>query len=77
MITHELVNFDRADQYLAAKMAPIVPLLLYGRSARAAPTCPPGECLWYTWRDRSSSDKLDVTFKKGSLEHVHVCLSKA
>ena len=59
--THELVKTERADQYLAAKMAPIVPLMLYGRSARAAPTCPPGECLWYTWRDRSPSDKTYVT----------------
>ena len=39
------------DQYLAQKMSPMQPMLVYGRSAKAAPTCPPDQCLWFGWRD--------------------------
>ena len=52
IITHELTKSEDMDQYLAQKMKPMVPLLVYGRSARAAPTCAPNDCLWYGWRDR-------------------------
>ena len=52
IITHELLPPEQMDHYLVTKLHPVVPLLMYGRSAAAAPTCTRDVCLWYGWRDR-------------------------
>ena len=52
VVTHELVKYEHADQYLTQTLAPLIPLMVEGRSAHAAPTRRPDECLWYAWRVR-------------------------
>ena len=52
MLTHELS--DAASWDLGAYSShfwPLKPVLLFGRPAKLAPSCPVQHAVWYGWRD--------------------------
>ncbi len=52
MLTYELQRSDEVDDYLAQKLSPLVPILIYGRSAAASPSCSKEEAVMFGWKDR-------------------------
>ena len=58
VLTHEQASLRELEPYAAAALAPLRPLLLYGRTGLAAPSCDRKHSVWHGWMDRG------VTFTK-------------
>ena len=54
MLTHELAD-KKYDPYLADMLAPLRPLLCFGRSAKAFPVGPPQHAVMSCWREAHQS----------------------
>ena len=57
ILTHELTLEEDFDTYLSRELAPVRPLISFGRSARAWPPCDTKVAVFSWWRDR---DKIHV-----------------
>ncbi len=53
LITHELEAPQAATDYFARVLYPVIPLWVFGRSARVVPRCEVKDCLYDGWRDRA------------------------
>ena len=51
VMTHEGTDYRQFDTYLWRKLAPVRPLLSFGRSATAEPRTKPQYCVWHWWQD--------------------------
>ena len=51
VLTHELTNESDFDTYLARRLAPVRPLISFGRSAKAWPECEAQVAVFCWWRD--------------------------
>ena len=51
VLTHELTADREFDTYLARRLAPLRPLLSYGRAARAFPPVPAKVAVYSWWKD--------------------------
>ena len=51
ILTHELSPQEHFDDYLVRKLEPLQPLLMVGRSARAAPPCSKPFSVYDGWKD--------------------------
>ena len=51
MLTHELTPEADMDTYLARRLAPVRPLLSFGRSAKAYPRVPASVAVYSWWKD--------------------------
>lgn len=51
ILTHELTDEADFDTYLARELAPVRPLISYGRSAKAWPECEAAVAVFAWWRD--------------------------
>ena len=52
VITHEATRLKDSDDYLAKKLAPVVPLYIMSRSYAREPKCHPSETVFDCWKDR-------------------------
>lgn len=50
VISHEMSAVKNECLHIARGMHPVRVFCIQGRSATAKPQCPPGHCLWYTWK---------------------------
>ena len=51
VLTHELTKERDFDTYLPRRLAPLRPLLSYGRSAKAYPQADASHCVFSWWKD--------------------------
>ena len=51
VVTYSMQRTDEVDDYLSQKLAPVVPLLVFGRVAGAEPKCTKDKALFYCWKD--------------------------
>ena len=51
VLSHERASGEEIEPYASVRLAPLQPLVLYGRSAAMAPECDKDQCVWYAWRD--------------------------
>ena len=56
ILTHELTDEGDFDTYLARELSPVRPLISFGRSAKAWPTCEAKVAVFSWWRDRCDSN---------------------
>ena len=52
VLSHEEATMQETEPYLQRRLAPLRPLIMYGRSASLDPPCAKDECVYYGWRDR-------------------------
>ena len=55
MLTYEGASGDMLAPYLNHRFKPLVPLQVFGRDAKQAPTCRPAHAVWYAWKDSELS----------------------
>ena len=51
LLSHPAAQPEELEPYLATKLLPLEPVVLFGRSAKLDPPCHPQECVYYAWRD--------------------------
>ena len=54
VLTHTGVIAAEMEPYLASRLRPLTPVVLYGREGQAEPVCHPMECVYYGWRTVSN-----------------------
>jgi hypothetical protein len=52
VLSHEAATTQETEPYLQTRLAPLRPLILFGRTASRHPPCHKQECVYYGWRDR-------------------------
>ena len=67
MISYEGASQDSVDCYLAEKLAPLQPIILWGRTANIDPVVDKSHAVYYWW--------LDFPLLKKSLSFYHPQLS--
>ena len=50
-MTYEGAEPSTITPYFSHRFRPLQPLVVYGRDAKQAPTCPPSHAVWYAWKD--------------------------
>ena len=51
VLTHTGATAAEMEPYLASRLRPLTPVVLYGREAQAELVRHPMECVYYGWRD--------------------------
>jgi hypothetical protein len=51
ILTHELTKEEDMDAYLPTQLAPLRPVICFGRSAAAPPAVPKRHAVWHWWKD--------------------------
>ena len=52
ILTYEAAGVDRLYPYFNHRFAPLQPVEVFGRYAKAEPTCTSSHAVWYAWKDR-------------------------
>ncbi len=68
VISHEGAKVEDLDTYLADKLAPLQPIILWGRTASAMPAVPKEQAVYYWWKARSSINQGQTSFFHNFLE---------
>ena len=57
VLTYEAAGTDRLVPYFNHRFAPLKPIQIYGRYAKAEPVCKPSHAVWYAWQDITCSQQ--------------------
>ena len=67
VLSHEMAPVGSRMPYLATVFQPMVPFVLYGRSARMEPQCPGEDAVSWAWRDTVLPIIIDPAFPSDAL----------
>ena len=69
-LTHTGASEAELEPYLSTRLAPLQPVVLFGRNAKRVPECHPQECVYYAWRDRAWVNEFYVSRCEGLCLHL-------
>ena len=67
VVTHEMSAIENEGRHIDDVFRPYPVHYILGRSYKAQPTCPPGQCLYFTWKVQPLGN-----LGHGSLEYWHL-----
>ena len=76
VLTHELADISGSDNFkhLCEIFSPVMPVVMYGRTAKLGTTVKKEETVWYGWRDLRACMYTDYVTVHASNRCSHLCI---